>query len=122
MGWVEQELKRQHFNTERSLRKQKKRVDRFRRRYLRKVAKFKNVKNPFEEYDQQDARTKKFIKKQLINHNGAVCAICGRPILDMKDCTIDHIKPRVRGGLTTIENCQLAHLDCNQAKDDAWYN
>ena len=31
----------------------------------------------------------------------------------MKDCTIDHIVPISKGGLTTIENCRLAHRDCN---------
>ena len=62
----------------------------------------------------------KFIKRQLINNGGAVCGICGKPITDMKDCTIDHIKPRAKGGTTTIENCQLAHRECNLKKGDAY--
>lgn len=62
----------------------------------------------------------KFIKKQLINSGGAICGICGKPITDMKDCTIDHIKPRAKGGTTTMENCQLAHRECNLKKGDAY--
>lgn len=57
-----------------------------------------------------------FIKRQLINSGGAICGVCGKPITDMKDCTIDHIKPLSKGGMTTIENCQLAHFKCNQLK------
>ena len=61
----------------------------------------------------KETATRQFIKKQLINSKGAVCAICGKPITNMKDCTIDHIIPISKGGLTTIENCQLAHRKCN---------
>lgn len=69
-------------------------------------------------YKLKERRTKQFIRKQLINKNGAVCAICGNPIETMKDCTIDHIIPISKGGLTTIENCQLAHKNCNVKKGD----
>ncbi len=69
---------------------------------------------PKEEWRELKARH--FICKQLITKNGAVCAICGKPIRDMKDCTIDHIIPLSHGGLTTLENCQLAHRRCNLAK------
>lgn len=64
----------------------------------------------------------KFIKKQLIQKGGAICALCGEPILDMKDCTVDHIKPKSRGGMTTMENCQLAHRDCNIQKGNTYGN
>lgn len=69
-------------------------------------------------YKLKERRAKQFIRKQLINKNGAVCAICGKPIGTMKDCTIDHIIPISKGGLTTIENCQLAHKNCNVKKGD----
>lgn len=39
-----------------------------------------------------------------------------KPIETMKDCTIDHIVPISKGGLTAIENCQLAHRNCNLSK------
>lgn len=61
----------------------------------------------------QEAAQRQFIKRQLINSKGNLCALCGKPIENMKDCTIDHIIPVSKGGLTTVENCQLAHRKCN---------
>lgn len=61
----------------------------------------------------KETAERQFIKRQLINSKGNICAICGKPITNMKDCTIDHIIPISKGGLTTIENCQLAHRECN---------
>lgn len=68
----------------------------------------------------QELKARHFIRRQLITKNGAVCALCGQPITDMKDCTIDHIIPLSHGGLTTLENCQLAHRQCNLAKGDEY--
>lgn len=65
-----------------------------------------------------EAKARSFIKRQLINSKGNICAICGKPITNMNDCTIDHIVPISKGGLTTIDNCQLAHRKCNQIKGD----
>lgn len=67
-----------------------------------------------------ETKTRDFIKRQLINSNGTICAICGKPIKNMKDCTIDHIVPLSKGGQTTVENCQLAHFSCNQRKGSRW--
>lgn len=60
-----------------------------------------------------------FIKRQLINSKGNICALCGKPIEDKKDITIDHIIPLSKGGLTTFDNCQLAHFSCNQKKGNS---
>lgn len=68
------------------------------------------------DYGAKETRSRQFIRRQLINKNGAICALCGKPIETMKDCTIDHITPISKGGLTTIENCQLAHKKCNAHK------
>ena len=68
------------------------------------------------DYGAKETRSRQFIRRQLINKNGATCALCGKPIETMKDCTIDHIIPISKGGLTTIENCQLAHKKCNARK------
>lgn len=78
---------------------------------------FTNFKNREKYWETQQV---KFIKRQLINQGGAVCGICGEPITDMKDCTVDHIRPKSKGGQTTIENCQLAHWECNNRKGDAY--
>lgn len=60
----------------------------------------------------------KQIKKQLIQRDGLVCGICGKPIASYRECTVDHITPKARGGATTLANCQLAHFYCNQKKGD----
>lgn len=70
------------------------------------------------ELSKAERREIQFIKRQLINSKGAICGICGKPIEDMKDCTIDHIRPLSKGGQTTLENCQLAHFKCNLLKGD----
>lgn len=72
---------------------------------------FKGSKSDWEDWKYQKA-----IKNMLINSKGAICGICGKPITDMKDCTLDHIIPLSRGGRTSLENCQLAHSWCNKKK------
>lgn len=71
--------------------------------------------------DWRDWRYQDAIKRQLINSKGAICGICGKPIANMKDCTIDHIIPISRGGMTTLDNCQLAHKLCNRMKGSRIY-
>lgn len=66
--------------------------------------------------DWKDWKYQKAIMNQLINSKGAFCGICGKPINNMKHCTVDHIVPLSRGGQTTLENCQLAHVWCNKKK------
>lgn len=84
---------------------------------MKRKIKGRNCKIPTSEvYSRKEVRTTQFIRKQLINNNGAICELCNKPIETMKDCTIDHIIPVSKGGLTTIENCQLAHKNCNQRK------
>lgn len=40
------------------------------------------------------------------------CAYCG----STEDLTIDHVRPKSKGGETTASNCVTACLKCNQAK------
>lgn len=61
-------------------------------------------------------RHNKWIRRQLIREHGAICGLCEKPILRMKDATIDHIVPLAKGGTDEYENMQLAHYDCNQEK------
>lgn len=68
----------------------------------------------------KETAERKFIRRQLIDSQGNICAICGKPITNMKDCTIDHIKPISKGGLTVVDNCQLAHRLCNLRKSNKW--
>ena len=60
------------------------------------------------------ARTK--MKLQLVWEHGKRCAICGKKIKNLEDVTIDHIVPLAEGGKNVIENFQLAHKACNEAK------
>lgn len=54
------------------------------------------------------------------------CQLCGLPVdrtlngSDRMGATLDHIKPRIRGGSDCPENLQLAHRSCNSAKCDSW--
>lgn len=66
------------------------------------------------DYKIKESHEIRFIKRQIINSKGNICALCGKPIENMKDCTIDHIRPISKGGLTTVDNCRLAHRKCNQ--------
>ena len=72
---------------------------------MKRKIKGRNYKAPTPRvYRLKETRTTQFIRKQLINKNGAICSLCDKPIETMKDCTIDHIIPISKGGLTTIEN------------------
>lgn len=61
-------------------------------------------------------RSARWMKRQLIRENGAICGICNDPIENMKDVTLDHIVPSSKGGADEYENMQLAHYECNQEK------
>lgn len=65
--------------------------------------------------------------KGLYERDGGICQICGEPC-DWNDRewgtngptypSIDHIKPRAKGGAHQWENVQLAHCMCNSCKRD----
>ncbi len=67
-------------------------------------------------------RTYQKVKKAIFASQ-SVCGICGRPVdFDKKfpnpwSATIDHIIPVTKGGApASMENMQLAHLQCNRIK------
>jgi hypothetical protein len=53
------------------------------------------------------------------------CAYCGRPPIDDESLTVDHIRPKSRGGEDRTSNCRPACAECNQAKSSsdwlAWF-
>jgi 5-methylcytosine-specific restriction endonuclease McrA len=65
-----------------------------------------------------------FLKaKKIIYSTQSLCGICGRAVdFDKKfpdpwSATIDHIIPVAKGGdPASLENLQLAHLQCNRVK------
>lgn len=54
--------------------------------------------------------------KYRLFEDDPTCKLCGQRILNYDDAHVDHIKPYSNGGLTTIDNAQLAHRFCNQHK------
>ena len=54
------------------------------------------------------------------------CAYCGQPPIDEESLTIDHVKPRCKGGEDRTSNVIPACRSCNQAKGSeewvSWYN
>ena len=69
---------------------------------------------------------------RLMERDGGICQICGEEV-DINDGwfdtnghfhigrfypTVDHIIPLAKGGMTTWDNVQLAHMKCNSAKGD----
>lgn len=47
---------------------------------------------------------------------GNCCCFCGEPPISDKSLTIDHLKPRSKGGADTSKNCLPACLKHNQSK------
>jgi len=67
-------------------------------------------------------KTIKETKRHLLRQSNT-CALCMKPITNMKDATIDHIIPKSRGGDDGLRNLQLAHAKCNEQKGnrlDGW--
>lgn len=55
------------------------------------------------------------------------CQICGQPVdrelngtSGRMAATLDHIRPRSKGGSDASDNLRLAHRSCNSAKKDKW--
>lgn len=71
------------------------------------------------------ADAKRLWKKAIKEAWDDRCAYCGRPPIDEKSLTIDHVRPRSRGGDTVTANCIPACKRCNHAKGSeewvGWY-
>ena len=52
-------------------------------------------------------------RKNILERDGYVCQYCGKP-----GATVDHIKPRSRGGADSWTNCVCACSPCNRKKRD----
>ncbi len=63
----------------------------------------------------KDERRK--LKKDLWNKYNKRCYICGN-LLQLKDCTIDHVDPLSRTGEDVSENRACCCVDCNEEKGD----
>jgi 5-methylcytosine-specific restriction endonuclease McrA len=67
-----------------------------------------------------------FKTQELLSKIGEnpICYLTGRPIdlLDGKSYHLDHIIPKNRGGQNSLDNCNIACKDANQAKGNLLYD
>ena len=59
-------------------------------------------------------------KAQLISDYGLRCWWCGH-CSSKEELTLDHLKPKSRGGSNSLENLRLACLPCNNSRGDSLY-
>lgn len=70
-------------------------------------------------------KQRRAITKRLVARDGADCALCGRPVdltLPLRDrfgASFDHVVRSVDGGDDEVDNLQLAHRSCNEARGKA---
>lgn len=55
------------------------------------------------------------LRNAVIERDGHICGICSGPVR-WTDVHIDHIKPELYGGETTMDNLQVTHSSCNKSK------
>ena len=59
------------------------------------------------------------IKTNYKKYKGEICCeICGKKLLAIEECQFDHIIPYVKGGKSTLDNCQVLCIECNLKKND----
>lgn len=65
-----------------------------------------------------EVKENKYEKKRLriAERDGWTCQLCKRPIQCLLSLSIDHIKPRSKGGSDALSNLQAAHKACNGIK------
>jgi 5-methylcytosine-specific restriction endonuclease McrA len=68
-------------------------------------------------YEGLGERSVVFSRKNLFKRDRYTCQYCGAQP-GPESLTVDHVRPRSRGGASTWENCVLACLECNRRKAD----
>ncbi|MEC4815649.1 MAG: HNH endonuclease signature motif containing protein [Scytonema sp. PMC 1069.18] len=59
-------------------------------------------------------------KSQLLQEYGSCCWWCSRH-LPSNQLTLDHLKPKSRGGSNSLENLRLACFPCNNSRGNSLY-
>ena len=72
------------------------------------------------------------VRDQLWRTQSGLCALCGGPLpadrfslphaslWKKRQPTVDHVRPKSKGGGDEIGNLQLVHAVCNRRKGDFW--
>lgn len=68
-----------------------------------------------EKYDKIPNHKVAFSRRTIYKRDENICQYCGKKH-NSNNLSIDHIKPKSRGGKTTWENCVLACIECNSKK------
>lgn len=68
-------------------------------------------------YDRVPVKEVPFSRRNVFKRDRYTCQYCGSEP-GSEDLTIDHVKPRSQGGLSTWDNCVLACVACNKMKAD----
>ncbi|MGB7271898.1 MAG: HNH endonuclease [Geitlerinemataceae cyanobacterium] len=67
-----------------------------------------------------NTKQKRRKKQQLIHEYGYCCWWCRKALL-YQQLTIEHLKPKSKGGSNNLENLRLACSPCNQGRRDSLY-
>ena len=67
-----------------------------------------------------NCKQKRAKKAQLINDYGSYCWWC-QSCLPAKKLTLDHLKPKSRGGSDSLENLRLSCFSCNNSRGNSLY-
>lgn len=67
-----------------------------------------------------NTKQKKKKKQQLLDEYGACCWWCRRDV-PSKQLTLDHIKPKSKGGSDSLENLRLACRKCNLKRGNSLF-
>jgi len=65
-------------------------------------------------------KQKRARKNQLISEFGSHCWWC-KDCLPSEKLTLDHLKPKSRGGSNSLENLRLACFLCNNSRGNSLY-
>lgn len=69
------------------------------------------------EYDGLAERSVVFSRRNLFKRDRYTCQYCGAQP-GPEELTMDHVKPKSKGGISSWENCVLACVKCNKIKAD----
>ena len=76
---------------------------------------FKHIRKRLRKASSRLLRKVKY--RKLFDAQNGLCYLCKGP-LTVYDCTIDHVKPKSKGGKDSLRNILLTHSTCNTEKSN----